>query len=274
MDSGRRQLKAGKGPVPRALLALALLCVCALLGFGAADQASGEREQRHNLILTLGGELSPLKLPRDRPAPVAVRLAGSLRTTDGATLPRVRTIELALPTQGVLDTRGLPVCSPRKLRFQTTAEALRVCAPALVGSGRLGAEVSIPGQAPFAIDARVLVFNARVKGSRAVVMHAFGDGLPVAVMLRFVIAKSHGRLGLRLIAHLSRALGPWPRFAHFEVNLSRRWTHRGERRSYLSASCPTPPRFTAGFFSLAATKLTMDDGRTIATGITRGCRSR
>ncbi len=259
---------------PRALLALAVACLVALLGAGWVERASGEREQRHNLLLTLDGELAPLKLPRDRPAPVAVRLAGTLRTTDGATLPQVRTIELSLPTQGVLDTRGLPVCSPRKLRFQTTADALRVCAPALVGRGRLGAEVAIPGQAPFAIDAKVLVFNARVQGRRAVVMHAFGDGLPVAVVLRFVIAKSHGRLGLRLIAHLSRALGPWPRFAHFEVSLSRRWIDDGVRRSYLSASCPIPRALTAGFFSLAATKLTMDDGRTIATGITRGCRAR
>lgn len=236
--------------------------------------ASGERQQRGNLLLTFDGSLSPLKLPRDRPAPVAVRLAGTLRTLDGAQLPRVKRIELALPTHGVLDTVGLPVCSPRKLRFATTAEARRVCGPALVGHGRLGAEVLLPGQAPFAIDAGVLAFNARVKGRRAVVMHAFGEGLPVAVVLRFVIRQTDGRLGLKLIAHLSRALGPWPRFAHFDMTFSRRYVYRGERHSYLSASCPLPPRFTAAPFSLARANLTLQGGGSIGTEIIRNCRGR
>lgn len=239
-----------------------------------AGGASGERAQRGNLILSFDGALAPLKLPRDRAAPIAVRLEGSLRTTNGTRLPRVRTIELALPTQGVLHTAGLPVCSPRRLRFATTAQARRACAPAQVGRGRLGAEVVLPGQAPFAIDARVLVFNARVKGRRAVVMHAFGDGLPVAVVLRFVIAQTQGRLGLRLIAHLSRALGPWPRFARFDLTLSRRYSYRGKRHSYLSASCPIPKAVTAGFFSLAQTTLTLGDGGRIGTEIIRSCRGR
>ena len=251
-----------------ALLALALLCLV------VAGGASGERQQRGNLILALDGELSPLKLPRDRVAPIAVHLEGSLRTDDGTTLPRVTRIDIALPKQGVLDTRGLPVCSPRRLRFATSAAARRVCGPALVGRGRLGAEIAIPGQAPFAIDARVLIFNARVKGRRAVVMHAYGEGVPVAVVLRFLIGKTQGRLGLTLVAHLSRALGPLPRFAHFELTLSRRYTYRGERHSYLSASCPIPRSLTAGFMSLARTSFTLAGGGSIGTEIVRGCRGR
>ncbi len=253
---------------------LGLFALVLLAALGLAGGASGERTQRGNLILALDGELSPLKLPRERAAPVAVRLAGSLRTDDGSTLPRVTRIDLDLPRQAVLETRGLPVCSPRRLRFTTTARARRICGQALVGTGQLGAEVTIPGQAPFAIDARVLVFNARVRGQEAVVMHAFGKGLPVSVVLRFLVRRTEGRLGLKLIAHLSRALGPWPRFAHFDLTLSRRYSDRGVRRSYLSASCPIPPRFTAAPFSLARATLTLEDGKQIATGITRGCRAR
>jgi hypothetical protein len=255
-------------------LGVAALVLLAVLGLALAGGASGERTQRGNLILALDGGLSPLKLPRDRAAPVAVRLAGSLRTDDGSTLPRVTRIDLDLPRQAVLETRGLPVCSPRQLRFTTTERARRICAPALVGRGRLGAEVSIPGQEPFAIDARVLVFNARVGGDEAVVMHAFGEGLPVSVVLRFLVRRTEGRLGLKLIAHLSRALGPWPRFARFDLTLGRRYSDRGVRRSYLSASCPVPPRFTAAPFSLARATLTLASGRQITTGITRGCRAR
>ncbi len=243
-----------------------------VLGLVVVAGAAGEQRQRGNLIVSLDGELTPLKLPRDRLAPVAVRLEGGLRTDDGATLPRVTRIALGLPTQGVLDTRGLPRCSPRKLRFRNSAEARRVCEPALVGHGRLRAEVVIPGQAPLAIDARMLAFNARVHGGRAVVLHAFGEGVPIAVVIRFIAGRGDGRLGTTLVANLPRALGPLPRFAHFEMTLSRRFTYRGQARSYLSARCPIPPALTAGFFSLARSSFSLVGGGQIGTEITRGCR--
>ena len=58
------------------------------------------------------------------------------------------------------------------------------------------------------------------------------------------------------------------------MTLSRRYAYRGQRRSYLSASCPIPPRFTAGFFSFAKASFTLAGGGRIGTGIARGCRAR
>jgi hypothetical protein len=258
----------------RAALALAALVALVALSWAVSGTALGERNQRGNLIVSLDGELSPLKLPRDRLAPVAVHLEGGLKTDDGTTLPRVTRIELGLPTQGVLDTRGLPLCSPRQLRFATSGEAWRACGPAIVGSGRLRAEVVIPNQAPLEINARMLAFNARIGGRRAVVLHAFAETAPIAVVLKFLIRRSDGRLGTTMVAKLRRALGPWPRFAHFEMTLSRRFSYRGEMHSYLSASCPIPRSLTAGFFSLARTSFTFADGGELGTGITRGCRGR
>lgn len=258
--------------VPRALTALAALVALTALSWTVAGAAVGEQHQRGNLIVSLDGELLPLKLPRDRLAPVAVRLEGGLRTDDGTTLPRVTRIELGLPKQGILDTRGLPVCSPRQLRFTTSAGARRACGPAIVGSGRLRAEAVIPNQEPLEINTRMLAFNARVGGRRAVVLHAFGDNVPVAVVLTFLFGHGDGRLGTTMVADLPRALGPWPRFAYFEMTLSRRFSYRGRLHSYLSASCPIPPALTAGFFSLALTRFTFADGGQIGTAITRGCR--
>jgi hypothetical protein len=256
---------------PRAALALAALALLAV-GWGLAAEAPAEQQQRGNLIVSLAGELAPLKLPRDRLAPVAVRLEGGLRTEDGSTLPRVTRIQLGLPDQGVIDARGLPVCSPRRLRFATSKEARRACTGAIVGYGLLRAEAVLPNQAPLEISARMLAFNGRIDGRRAVVLHAFGENLPVAVVIPFLFGRSEGRLGTTLVADLPRALGPWPRFAHFEMTLSRRFAYRGERRSYISASCPIPPALTAGFFSLAQTKFTLAGGAQIGTAITRGCR--
>lgn len=236
--------------------------------------AAGERQQRGNLIVSLDGGLSPLRLPRDRPAPVSVHLEGGLRTDDGELLPRVVAIELALPGRGTIDGRGLPVCSPRRLRFATAGEARAACGPALVGHGTLRADVVLPSQEPVAIEGRLLAFNARVRGRAAVVLHAFAPEAPSAVVLTFLVGRRPGRLGTTLTASLPRALGPWPRFAHFEMTLGRRFRYRGREHSYLRASCPLPRSLTAGFFSLARARFTLLGGGRIGTEITRGCRAR
>jgi hypothetical protein len=250
------------------------LAALALAGGLAAGLAQGERSQRGDLIVSLDGGLAPLKLPRERTAPVAVRLEGGLQTADGSLLPRVTRIELGLPAQGVVDTRGLPTCSQRRLRNTKPPEALAACRPALIGRGRLRADVAVPNQAPFEIDAQLLAFNGRVGGRRAVILHGFSSQPPTVVVLPFLLRPGSGRFGLALVADLPPALGPWPRLAHFEITLSRRYAYRGRTHSYISASCPIPGRFTAGFFSFAKASFTLIGGRTIGTGIARGCRAR
>jgi hypothetical protein len=251
-----------------------LLAAAGTLWSAGLDQASGERAQAGNLIFSLVGRILPLKLSRDRPTPVSVHLAGSLRTDDGSTLPRMIRMELGLPQQGVIDTRGLPVCSPRRVRSATTVGALDGCRDALVGRGRLRADVVLPDQSPLSIDTRLLAFNARIDGRQALVVHAFGRGVPVAVVIPFLFEHRSGNLGQMLVAKLPRALGPWPRLASFEMTLSRSFEYQGRRHSYLSASCPIPKALTAGFFSLARAGFTLAGGGHIGTAITRGCRGR
>lgn len=266
----------GRVPARQGLVFLLLVSLAAATVVASAwsGRASGERAQSGDLILSLGGRLAPLRLPRSHPAPVSVHLSGSLRTDDGSPLPRMTTMEIGLPRQGTLDTRGLPVCPPRRLHSATTAGALDACRGALVGHGRLRADIILPDQAPLSIDTRLLAFNARVGGRRALVVHAFGEGVPVAVVIPFLFERRGGRLGTMLVARLPRALGPWPRLASFEMTLSRRFEYRGRRHSYLSASCPIPKALTAGFFSLARAGFTIAGGGHIGTAITRGCRGR
>ncbi len=250
---------------------LAAAVALSVLGVGVA---AGERTQKGNLIAILNGGFSPLSLPRDRPGPIAIHLEGGLETADGEVLPRVDRIELGLPSQGVVSTHGLPICSARRLRDARPAEALAACRGALVGGGRLRAQVYLPPQAPFTISARLHAFNGRVGGRRAVILYAYAANPPTVVVLPFVIGRRQGRFGLTLTADLPRALGPWPRVAGFELDLSRRYSFRGEPRSYLSASCPIPPRNTAGFFSLAKATFALAGGRRISIGIARSCRGR
>ena len=83
-----------------------------------------------------------------------------------------------------------------------------------------------------------------------------------------------GKFGTVLVAHVPATLGPWPRFARFSMNLSRRYRYRGQQLSYLSAACPIPKANTAGFFSFAKATFTLVGGSQISTGIARSCRAR
>jgi hypothetical protein len=235
--------------------------------------AGGEEVQRGDLIVSLDGTLSPLTLPRDERAPVAVELSGRLRTTDGSPPPQVNRFELRLPRQARIDGRGLPSCTVSRLEYTTSAEAMAACRPALIGHGTLGADVKLPNQLPFPVEARVLAFNTRVGGGPGVVLHAFAGNPPTAIVVPFAIRKGGGRLGTRLVAHLDRALGPWPRITAFDLRLFRRFVRDGEAASYLSASCPIPKHLTAGFFSLAQLSVTLPEGRRIGVAIARGCRA-
>ena len=257
---------------PVALIALAVVVALAALG---AQAALGERSQYGDLIVRLDGGLSPLRLPRDRPAPVAVRLEGGLSTADGAELPRVTEIELGLPSQAVVDFAGLPSCGLRRLRDATPARARALCGRALVGRGHLWSQVRLPHQEPFPMRATLLAFNGRDRaGRRAVILHAVTSWPPSVVVLPFVFEPGDGRFGLSLKARLPASLGPWPRLSHFSLTLSRRFVSGGARQSFLSASCPAPGSFTAAFFSFARARFTLADGSHLGTSIARGCRVR
>ena len=250
-------------------MALGLLFVLLAWSVGAA---SGERSQRGDLIVALQGQISPLRLPRHEPAPVRLHLEGGLLTADGTLLPRVDRVEIGFPTQGVISTQGLPVCTVRQLLNATSEGALAACRPALIGHGSVEADVLLPDQGAFRIDARLLVFNGpRRHGHRLLLLHGYAPKLPTTVVLPFRLERHRGRFGITIGADLPAALGPWPHLARFTLDLGRRYSFRGRPRSFISASCPIPPIFTEGFVSLARITYTLNGGREVRQAITRRC---
>ena len=255
-----------------ALSLAAVMTVCLALAPGLAH---GERAQSGNLIVSLNGGISPLELPRDHPAPVAVRLEGEVRTADGSPLPRVARVELELAGQGLLFTRGLAVCPRARLRNANARQSLQRCGAALVGSGLLEAQVFVPEQAPFSIHARMLAFNGHAGGGgRAIWVHAFSKDPPVSLVLPFVIRPRRGTFRTALIATLPKAVGYLPHLARFQLTLSRNFSYRGKRHSYISASCPVPKPFTAGFLSFARATYGFAGDRRLSIESVRSCRAR
>jgi hypothetical protein len=266
MGQGRSRTRAWlAGALVAALAASALI----------AGSASGERVQRGNLVVSLNGGISPLKLPRDHVAPVAVIMAGEVHTSDRTPIPRVNWIKLALGWRGRLDTQGLTVCPQARLATIDSASAIATCGSALVGHGRLYAKVFVPGQAPFGIHARLLAFNGKTKvGRPAVLVHAYSANPPISFVLPFAVRHQPGSFRTILVTTIRRSVGPWPHVASFQITVSRSFSYRGKSHSYTSASCPIPRSFTAGFLSFARATFAFSDGRNINVDTVRTCRAR
>jgi hypothetical protein len=232
------------------LAAAGLIAVAALALLAGPVEA--ELGQVGDVIVFLNGGIVPRKLPRTHLAPVGVRLEAGIRTADRSPLPRVRKIRLELAWRGLLDTRGLPVCREGQLLSVDSQGAMRVCGGALVGRGHIYARVFLPDQDPFGLHAQLLAFNGRTKvGRPAIWVLVYATQPPLSVVLPFHVRHQRGPFRTVLVSVVPHSVGPWPHFAHFYIDVSRRFTYRGHARSYLSASCPLPRRFTVGFLSFA-----------------------
>jgi hypothetical protein len=204
-----------------------------------------------------------------------VHLSGRVLTSDQAPLPRVNWIRLELAWRGVLDTHGLPVCPRIRLTGADTRLAIEHCGGSLVGRGQLFARIFVPNQRPFDIRAHLTAFNGRTEAGRpAVLVHSYATSPPVAFVIPFSVHRSRGAFRTVLVALIRRSAGPWPHVANFQISVSRSFNQGGERRSYLSASCPVPKQFTAGFLSFARATYTFAGGKQVTTESVRSCRAR
>lgn len=251
------------------------LLLLAALVLIAPGTAGAERTGGGGVIVSLNGSVSPSRLPRHGSAPVSVTLSGSVRGSEGGTPPRLAEIELAFGAGGTLDTRGLPACPLARLRNATQRQALARCRPALVGRGRIDAEVPLNPSEPLLAHARVLAFNGRAKGRPAVWVHAYSVSPPVSFVLPFHLRRvSRGAFRLVLRARVASALGRWPRLRSFEITLGRRYRAGGARRSYLGARCPLPPRFHTYPVPLARATYRFAPGPTHSVTHVSSCRVR
>jgi hypothetical protein len=246
-------------------LALALL----------SGTAGAERAQQGNVIVALEGGITPRALPRHRRIPVTVHLAGRVLTSDSSPLPRVNWIRLELAWRGSLDRRGLATCARRRLVYTSTEQALRACGSAAVGRGRLYAEMFLPNQHSFGVHAHLVAFNGSTRRGRPVVLvHAYSNEPPVSFVIPFSVHHTPGTFKTVLITTIRRSVGPWPHVSNFQLTVSRNFRFQGRPHSYLNASCPVPPQFTAGFLSFARATYTFAGGEQISTESVRSCRAR
>jgi hypothetical protein len=220
----------------------ATLGLCVAAGLVTSAVAAVEVVRVGNLVLHDGGGITPQKLPRNEQAPIAGHIHVELGTTDKSHLPALKHVDILIDRTIELNTRGLPTCSVAEVTARTTAEAKRTCADAIVGTGEGEVEVQFPESEPFTAKGPIALFNGGVRGNTTLLLiHAYVPvPAPTAVIATAKVSRVHeGRFGLHAMVDVPQIAGGSGSVTAFDLKLSRRFTYRGEQRSFLTARCPT-----------------------------------
>jgi hypothetical protein len=202
-----------------------------------------------NICVTDDGGISPSKLPKRGTAPVTARLNGIIETRDGSHPPALQSIQMDIDKTIELDAVGLPACRTGKIQSRTSADARNACRSAIVGSGKAEVEVAFPEQTPFRSTGPVVLFNGGVRGrTTTVLLHAYVNvPAPTAIITKATVTRiDRGRFSLRVAARIPRIAGGAGSVTSFDLEVGRKYTYKGRKKSLLAASCPTGTWWTQG----------------------------
>lgn len=251
------------------LLGVGLLLCAAVPAFGVPNRSG-------DLLVTFSGDLFPTELPRQRLAPVAVRVAGDVRSASGdpSRIQQLRSITVAINRQGRLFDRGLPVCDVDSIEAALQPGARAACGDAIVGSGHVRVQVRFGEQAPFIVKAKLLAFNGPRRGAQKLIYaQAYSRKPPGSFILTFRVTHRRGRFGTVLSTALPKDARSWAFLTHFDMTLHRVYSYRGKKHSYVSASCRAPAGFHTAVFPFAEALYGFADGQSVVTSVAEICRT-
>ncbi len=255
----RRRLGLGA-----ALIAALVLCV--------SIPARAELNRVGDLIVSFQGEISPKKLPRKDLAPVRVRVAGAVKTSNGLKLPQLKTIRVAINRAGQVYDKGLPTCQISRIQPATEAVAKKICGGAIVGSGHVTLVVRLPAQNDYVSRNNLIAFNGPTRGGKKTILaQIYSKNPPGAIVLDFTIEKTKGTYGNVIETTLPDYAESWAYLTQFEMTLGRTYRFRGAQRSFISASCAAPAALPGAVFPFARATYDFSDGKTVSTKINRTC---
>jgi hypothetical protein len=184
---------------------------------------------------------SPKALSKATPTPIALKLSGQIKTSDGTHPPALRELILETDRNGAIDVKGLPVCRLGVMEERNTSSANEVCPDAIVGGGTMNVEVAFPEQPPISLKSALTVFNRGVRqGVTTLLVYAFlKNPVSAAVVTTVKIKKIHkGRFGAEAIFSLPVIAGGSGSVTSFSTTLHRRFSYKGKRASLLTLKCP------------------------------------
>jgi hypothetical protein len=229
---------------------IALLAAAALAAALLVSAAGGEVVRAGNLEIEIEGGVSPKKLSKKTPTPITLKVSGAVKTVDGTHPPALKTLELEFDKHGKIDTKGLATCTPGKLASTLTAQAKRKCGKALVGTGRVSADIAFPEQPPFSASGPLLIFNGKPQGHKPVlIFHVYAHvPAPTTFVTTGVISKAHGKYGTSTMIRIPTIIGGQGSLTSFKAKIHKTWRAKGKKTSLLTATCPTGSLFAHGEF--------------------------
>jgi hypothetical protein len=256
----------------RLLVAIAIACCLPV----AVATAQRQIVQDSKVRVAFEGRLLPRALPRERLAPVTVRLAGKIDPVGESRPPQLRELSIAVNRAGRLSVAGLPSCGAGELQQTTTEAALARCRGALVGHGTYVASVDFPGAPLIPAAGKVLVFNSSRPGRPSLLLHLYGSRpVRAAFVLPFKISRrAKGEFGTVFSTKIPRLAADLGYIDEIEMTLGRRYRHAGRARSFLSASCAAPAGFPGAVYKLARATFAFPEGERLTSSLSGDCRVR
>jgi hypothetical protein len=184
--------------------------------------------------------MQPRELPKTGNAPITLTSVTRVGTRDGSTPPTLKTLIFLLDKHGTVDAKGLPVCTMAKLEGTTPSRARKVCAGALVGTGKGTAVVTMPGKAPFTVKSPLSIFNGPPSGGNpTLIAHGYETvPAPKALLVPIEIEKiSGGRYGFRAQVEMPEVAGGFgaPTLAEASIGATRK--RGGKTVGFVNAHC-------------------------------------
>lgn len=252
----------------RRLKAVATAAVLLGVVVAASAQALPSVIEIENLRLEADGGFRPRTLPKHQFAPIYFQGRVEIASRNGTAPEPVRQIVVDFDRDGRLTAGGLPVCRPEEIANATPVEARRICGDAEVGSGHVGAIVSL-ASGPIPASSPLTLFNGpRLNGSPTVVLHA-QTTVPGTQTYAIVVPinRRKGEFRYRATLNVPPIAAGFGAITHVDVKIGRRFVADGKRRSYVAAHCSDGILRTHGSF-------TFEDGDVINGSVEKGCRAK
>lgn len=247
---------------------LAILALAVGLTAVAASASQAEFVQSGDLLVSFDAGLKPSALPRSELVPVKVGFKGTFENLDASDTPALDTMVVKLSRGGVINSKGLPVCAENRLRGLSSAQALNVCRQARIGSGTVSTAFRFPDGKRVRSKARMLLFNS----AQGILMHVYTTSpLKGTFLVPMSLRKGQGAFGTILRAHFPRIAAGYGYLTGFEMVIERSFTYRGEKQSYVLASCPAPVGLNKVGFELARVTYYFRGAPRIDTSAIRSC---
>lgn len=250
--------------MPLARLKTALLLACALAAL-LATAANGALVEVEGLVLRADGGFQPQKLPRHGYAPIHFQGHVGIAAKDGGRPSPLRQAVVDFDRDGRLSVKGLATCPPDRVAAVNSEAARQLCRAAIVGTGKLRLMVALPS-GNVSASSPLTIFNGPPVGGQptALLQTQVAVPSPQTYVIEVPIERRPGEFRYRVtldIPPLASGLGA---ITGLEVDVGRRYSAGGQRRSYVSARCSDGILRTHGRFSF-------EDGTVIDGSVEKFC---